>query len=83
MKASLMAKVAAAIAVLERQLFKQFRRDPELLRDCRILVLAMVAAWRCDPNDQLPDRQRAKRQLLNALRNGRPYPALDALMRAD
>ena len=57
--------------------------DPELLRDCRILVLAMVAAWRCDPNDQLPDGQRAKRQLLKALRNGRPYPELDALMRAD
>ena len=57
--------------------------DQELVRECRILVLAMVAAWRCDPRDQLPNGQRAKRGLLNALRNGPPYPALDAVMRAD
>jgi aminoglycoside phosphotransferase (APT) family kinase protein len=29
--------------------------DPELLRDCRILMLAMVTAWRFDPDDQLPN----------------------------
>ncbi len=57
--------------------------DQELLRECRILVLAMVAAWRCDPTDQLPNGQRAKRELLNALRNGPPYPALDAVMGAE
>jgi hypothetical protein len=57
--------------------------DQQLLRECRILVLAMVAAWRCDPSDQLPNGQRAKRELLNALREGPPYPALDAVMRAD
>jgi phosphotransferase family enzyme len=57
--------------------------DQELLRECRILVLAMVAAWRWDPSDQLPNGQRAARELLNALRDGPPYPALDALMRAD
>ncbi len=57
--------------------------DQELLRECRHLVLAMVAAWRWDPGDQLPNGQRAARELLNALRQGPPYPALDAVMRAD
>ena len=57
--------------------------DQELLRECRILVLAMVAAWRWDPRDQFPNGQRAARELLNALREGPPYPALDTVMRAD
>jgi aminoglycoside phosphotransferase (APT) family kinase protein len=55
--------------------------DQELLRDCRGLVLAMVAAWRWDPGDQFPDGQREGRDLVRALRQGRPWPALDALMR--
>ena len=33
--------------------------DQELLHDCRILVLAMVAAWRWDRLDQLPNGARA------------------------
>ena len=57
--------------------------DRELLGECRMLVLAMVAAWRCDPGDRFPSGQRAARELLNALREGPPYPALDAVMRAD
>jgi thiamine kinase-like enzyme len=57
--------------------------DQELLGECRMLVLAMVAAWRCDPGDRYPNGQRAARTLLNALREGPPYPALDAVMRAD
>ena len=57
--------------------------DQGLLGECRILVLAMVAAWRWDPGDQFPDGQRAARVLLNALRDGPPYPALDAVIRAD
>jgi len=55
--------------------------DQELLRDCRGLVLAMVAAWRWDPGDQFPDRQREGRDLVRALREGRPWPTLDALTR--
>jgi Phosphotransferase enzyme family len=55
--------------------------NEELLDDCRVLVLAMVAAWRWDPGDQLPNGQRAARQLLSALREGPPWPALDAVMR--
>ncbi len=56
--------------------------DQELLGECRMLVLAMVAAWRWDPGDRFPNGQRAARELLNALREGPPYPALDAVIRA-
>jgi thiamine kinase-like enzyme len=55
--------------------------DQELLRECRILVLAMVAAWRWDPGDHFPNGQRAARELLSALRAGPPWPGLDVVMR--
>ncbi len=55
--------------------------DQELVRECRILVLAMVAAWRWDPGDQFPNGQRSARELLSALREGPPWPALDVVMR--
>jgi hypothetical protein len=55
--------------------------DQELLRECRILVLAMVAAWRWRAGDQLPNGQRAARELVSALRKGPPWPALDVVMR--
>jgi hypothetical protein len=52
----------------------------ELLRACRLLVLAMVAAWRWDRDDQLPNGNRAGHELLGALRAGPPWPALDVVM---
>ena len=55
--------------------------DEDLLIECRGLVLAMVAAWRWDPGDQFPDKQRAARALLSALRLGPPWPPLDVVMR--
>ncbi len=55
--------------------------DQELLRQCRCLVLAMVAAWRWDASDQFPNGRRAARELLTALREGPPWPALDDVMR--
>jgi aminoglycoside phosphotransferase (APT) family kinase protein len=55
--------------------------DQDLLSQCRVLVLAMVAAWRWDLGDQFPDRQRATRALLSALREGPPWPPLDVVMR--
>jgi Phosphotransferase enzyme family len=55
--------------------------DEELLNECRVLVLAMVAAWRWDPGDQHPNGQRAARDLIRALREGPPWPALDVVMR--
>jgi aminoglycoside phosphotransferase (APT) family kinase protein len=54
--------------------------DQELLRACRPLVLAMVAAWRWDLDDQLPNGKRAGQELLGALREGPPWAALDAVM---
>jgi hypothetical protein len=55
--------------------------DQALLRDCRGLVLAVVAKHRCDPGDQFPGGQRALSDLLGALRSGPPWPALDVVMR--
>ena len=54
--------------------------DQDLLSQCRVLVLAMVAAWRWDLGDQFPDRQRAAHALLRALREGPPWPPLDVVM---
>jgi Ser/Thr protein kinase RdoA (MazF antagonist) len=53
--------------------------DEALLRQCRILVLAMVAAWRLDPGDRFPSGREALRELLMALKAGPPYPALGAI----
>jgi len=53
--------------------------DQELLRECRVLTLAMVAAWRWDRDDHHPDGRRAGRELLSALREGPPWPTLDAV----
>jgi aminoglycoside phosphotransferase (APT) family kinase protein len=55
--------------------------DQDLLSQCRVLVLAMVAAWRWDLGDQFPDGRRAARALLSALREGPPWPPLDVVMR--
>ena len=55
--------------------------DEGLLSECRVLVLAMVAAWRWDPGDQFPNGQGAAREFLSALREGPPWPALDVVMR--
>lgn len=54
--------------------------DQALLADCQGLVLAVVAKHRCAPGDELPNGQRALRNLIGALRAGPPWPALDAVM---
>jgi hypothetical protein len=56
--------------------------DQELLRNCRGLVLAMVAAWRWDRCDQFPNGRSAGLDLVRALRHGPPWPTLDALTSA-
>jgi hypothetical protein len=53
--------------------------DQNLVRLCRGLVLAMVAAWRLEPGDQLPNGRRAYGEVVAALRAGPPYPALSAI----
>jgi aminoglycoside phosphotransferase (APT) family kinase protein len=53
--------------------------DHSLLSQCRVLALAMVAAWRLDPGDRFPRGSQAARELLTALRAGPPYPLLGAI----
>jgi aminoglycoside phosphotransferase (APT) family kinase protein len=55
--------------------------DRELLGECRLLVLAMVAAWRWDAGDQFPNGQRVGQELVSTLRRGPPWPSLDVVMR--
>lgn len=50
--------------------------DKELLRDCRVLTVAMVAAWRWDRADQFPNRREEARELVRELRtalSGAPF----------
>jgi thiamine kinase-like enzyme len=42
--------------------------DLELLRDCRLLMLAMVTAWRWDRHDLLPNGRQLAEQWINQLR---------------
>ncbi|MDT5030061.1 MAG: hypothetical protein QOC94_232 [Actinoplanes sp.] len=53
--------------------------DQDLLRECQVLTLAMVAAWRWDRDDHYPNGLFAGRELLSALRDGPPWPTLDAV----
>jgi len=70
------------LAHVPQEVSERYRdADQELLRECRPLVLAIVAAWRWDSGDQLPNGQRAARELLSVLREGPPWPALDVVMR--
>ncbi|MFB4278653.1 phosphotransferase [Nonomuraea sp. MTCD27] len=42
--------------------------DRDLLRDCRILMLAMITAWRWDRGDQFPDGRRLGTEWLGRIR---------------
>jgi hypothetical protein len=42
--------------------------DRDLLSECRILTLAMVASWRWDRDDQLPDGRRMGTELISRIR---------------
>lgn len=54
--------------------------DHVLLAECRLLVLAMVAAWRWDLRDEFPNGMRAGHALMDAIRAGPPWPSLDVAM---
>lgn len=43
--------------------------DQGLVRDCWVLMLAMVAAWRCDRRDQFPDGRRMGADFVDAIRS--------------
>ena len=53
--------------------------DHVLLAECRRLVLAMVAAWRWDIDDEFPDGHQHGQDILSLLRQGPPWPALGTL----
>jgi hypothetical protein len=44
------------------------RADQDLLRDCRILVLAMITTWRWDRGDQLPNGRQLGMEWLSQIR---------------
>lgn len=44
--------------------------DHDLLRECRILVLAMITTWRWDRGDQLPNGRQLGTEWLNQIRCG-------------
>jgi aminoglycoside phosphotransferase (APT) family kinase protein len=52
--------------------------DQDLLRQCRVLKLAMVASWRWDRNDQFPDGRRMGTELLSEVRAALDRDGLDA-----
>jgi thiamine kinase-like enzyme len=55
--------------------------DLALLSDCRALVLAMVAAWRWDADDEFPNGRQWAQEFIRTLRAGAPWPSLDEMTR--
>jgi Phosphotransferase enzyme family len=51
--------------------------DEDLLRECRILVLAMVTTWRWNRDDQLPNRRQLAREWLGQMRTALDRYGLD------
>lgn len=50
--------------------------NEDLLQECRRLVMAMVAAWRWDTDDEFPDGLRQGRSILELLGAGPPWPTI-------
>jgi Phosphotransferase enzyme family len=51
--------------------------DRRLLRNCRILVLTMVAAWRSDRDDQFPNGREVRAALLSLVREALDQHGID------
>jgi hypothetical protein len=51
--------------------------DPDLLRECRILVLAMITTWRWDAGDQLPNGRQLATDWLSQLRTAIGHSGLN------
>lgn len=51
--------------------------DPLLLRDCRILSIAMVASWRADRDDVFPNGRQLRDELLAEVRAALDRDAID------
>jgi hypothetical protein len=52
--------------------------DHDLLRECRVLVLAMITTWRWDRDDQLPDGRRLATEWLRQIRAALDRKGLDS-----
>ncbi|WP_330323781.1 phosphotransferase enzyme family protein [Streptomyces pseudovenezuelae] len=52
--------------------------DQDLLRECRILVLAMITTWRWERGDQLPNGRRLAAEWLNQIRAALGHDGSDA-----
>jgi hypothetical protein len=52
--------------------------DQDLLGECRVLMLAMVASWRWDRDDQFPNGRRMGTELLSQIRAALDRSGLDA-----
>ena len=50
----------------------------DLLRECRILVLAMITTWRWDRGDQLPNGRQLAKEWLSQIREALDRKGLDA-----
>jgi thiamine kinase-like enzyme len=50
----------------------------DLLRECRILVLAMITMWRWDRGDQLPNGRKLAAEWLSRIREALDRKGLDA-----
>jgi aminoglycoside phosphotransferase (APT) family kinase protein len=57
--------------------------DQDLLRECRILMLAMIAAWRWDRDDQFPNGRRMGTELLSQVRAALDSSGLDREVSAE
>ena len=53
--------------------------DPELVGECRSIVLALIAAHRWRRDDQHPSGRQSGEAFLDVLRVGPPWPSLDAV----
>jgi len=51
--------------------------NQDVLRECRILVLAMITTWRWDRDDQFPNGRQLGAEWLNQLRAARDLKGLD------
>ncbi len=47
--------------------------DPDLLRECRVLTLALATTWRWDRNDQLPNGRQLGVQWLSQIRAAQEF----------
>jgi aminoglycoside phosphotransferase (APT) family kinase protein len=52
--------------------------NQDLLRECRILMLAMITTWRWDPSDQLPNGRQLGTEWLSQIRAAQGRKGLDA-----